>query len=136
MNAYKHTVHYYETDKMGITHHSNYIRWMEEARVAFLAQMGWPYDRMEEEGILSPVTGVECKYKTSTTFADEVYIKVSVEELKGARLKLKYEMHNGEDKLVCEARSEHAFINREGRPIRLQREYPEFYQAMEELKGE
>ena len=134
MNAYKHTVHYYETDKMGITHHSNYIRWMEEARVAFLAQMGWPYDRMEEEGIISPVTAIECKYKTSTTFADEVYIKVSVEELKGARLKLHYTMTNQDDALVCEGHSEHAFINKDGRPIRLQREYPGFYQDMMKLK--
>ena len=29
--GYNHTVQYYETDKMGITHHSNYIRWMEKA---------------------------------------------------------------------------------------------------------
>lgn len=39
MNAYQHTVQYYETDRMGITHHSNYIRWMEEARVDFLQQL-------------------------------------------------------------------------------------------------
>ena len=38
MNTYIHKVHYYETDRMGITHHSNYIRWMEEARVNFLDQ--------------------------------------------------------------------------------------------------
>ena len=38
--GYNHTVQYYETDKMGITHHSNYIRWMEEARVDFLKQIG------------------------------------------------------------------------------------------------
>lgn len=31
MTAYHHLVQYYETDRMGITHHSNYIRWMEEA---------------------------------------------------------------------------------------------------------
>ena len=41
MNAYRHTVQYYETDRMGIVHHSNYIRWMEEARVDDLAQLGW-----------------------------------------------------------------------------------------------
>ena len=41
MEPYQHTVQYYETDKMGIVHHSNYIRWMEEARVAYLAQLGW-----------------------------------------------------------------------------------------------
>lgn len=134
MNTYKHTVHYYETDRMGITHHSNYIRWMEEARVAFLSQMDWPYARMEEEGIFSPVTAIDCKYKTSTTFADDVLIQVAVEELRGARLKLKYVMKNQEGAIVCEASSEHAFINKAGRPIRLQKEYPAFYQAMEALK--
>ena len=49
MTGYKHKVHYYETDKMGITHHSNYIRFMEEARVDFLSQIGFPFDKIEEE---------------------------------------------------------------------------------------
>ena len=37
---YKHKVQYYETDKMQVVHHSNYIRWMEEARVEFLEKIG------------------------------------------------------------------------------------------------
>ena len=61
MKPYRHTVQYYETDKMGITHHSNYIRWMEEARVDFLAQIGWDYAMLEEMGVISPVIGIECK---------------------------------------------------------------------------
>lgn len=40
MSLYQHEVQYYETDRMGITHHSNYIRWMEEAHVAFLKDIG------------------------------------------------------------------------------------------------
>ena len=51
----KHEVQYYETDRMGITHHSNYVRWMEEARTFFLREIGWPYEKIEEEGIISPV---------------------------------------------------------------------------------
>ena len=47
MKKYKHTVQYYETDRMGIVHHSNYIRWMEEARIDFLNQIGWGYDKLE-----------------------------------------------------------------------------------------
>ena len=35
IKPYIHRVHYYETDRMGVTHHSNYIRMMEEARVDF-----------------------------------------------------------------------------------------------------
>ena len=53
----KHEVQYYETDRMGITHHSNYVRWMEEARTFFLREIGWPYEKIEEEGIISPEIG-------------------------------------------------------------------------------
>lgn len=58
MKDYKHFVQYYETDQMGITHHSNYIRWMEEARIDFLKQIGWNYKKLESLGIISPVTAI------------------------------------------------------------------------------
>ena len=45
MKNYTHSVQYYETDRMGITHHSNYIRWMEEARIDFLRQIGWKSEK-------------------------------------------------------------------------------------------
>ena len=41
MNNYIRKVQYHETDKMGIAHHSNYIKWMEEARIDFLEQIGY-----------------------------------------------------------------------------------------------
>lgn len=135
MKIYTHTVHYYETDKMGITHHSNYVRWMEEARIDFLKQIGWDYARLESLGIISPVTAISCSYKESTTFSDEVSITVSVEEFKGVRLKLLYTMINAEGKIVCQANSEHCFLNKEGRPIRLKKEFPDFYNALVELAG-
>ncbi len=129
MNIYQHKVQYYETDKMGIVHHSNYIRWMEEARIDFLSQIGWDYKRLEDMGVISPVTAVECKYKVSTRFADVVDIAVSIEEFKGVKLKLRYEMKK-EEMVVCEGYSEHCFINEEGGLIHLKREYPDFYNTL------
>lgn len=133
---YKHIVQYYETDKMGITHHSNYIRWMEEARIAFLSEIGWDYAKLEACGVISPVTSVECKYRQSTTFPDEISIAVSVEEFKGVKLKLRYRMFNSEGKLVCTAGSEHCFLNAQGIPIRMNKEYPEFYAQLVRLAQE
>ncbi len=127
---YTHTVQYYETDKMGITHHSNYIRWMEEARVDFLAQMGWDYAKLESLGIVSPVTAVDCKYMISTTFAEKITITVSIAEFKGVRLKLAYTMKNTEGKVVCQAHSEHCFLDTSGNLIRLKKDFPEFYEAL------
>lgn len=132
MNPHQHKVQYYETDKMGIVHHSNYIRWMEEARVHFLDQIGWNYKKLEDNGIISPVTAVECKYKVSTFFADVITISVWVEEFKGVKLKLRYEMKR-EDVLVCEGHSEHCFLNAEGKIMNLKRENPGFYEALNGL---
>lgn len=127
---YKHDVQYYETDKMGITHHSNYIRWMEEARVDFLKKIGWDYDKLEEIGVISPVTKIDCKYKNNTTFADRVTIVVSVEECKGVRLKLAYEMKKQDGSDVCEAHSEHCFMNEKGQVLNLKKDFPAFYEAI------
>ena len=45
---YMHRAKYYETDQMGIIHHSNYIRWMEEARMDAMSQFGISYNNMEK----------------------------------------------------------------------------------------
>ena len=63
MVPYDHKVQYYETDGMGIVHHSNYIRWFEEARVDLLEQLGFGYDRIEEAGYSGPVLEVSCSTK-------------------------------------------------------------------------
>lgn len=135
-HVYEHIVQYYETDKMGITHHSNYIRWMEEARVNFLSEIGWDFAKLESMGIISPVVSVECKYKTTSTFSDVIRISVSVEEFKGVKLKLGYRMINAEGKTVCEAKSEHCFLNHAGLPIRLNKEFPEFSKILTEMAGD
>lgn len=134
MKPYRHRVHYYETDKMGITHHSNYIRWMEEARVHFLDEMGWGYARVEEEGMISPVIAVDCKFKETTTFDDEIQIEVKIREFKGVRLILDYEMRNVKnDHIVFTGTSEHCFLDKQGKPVRLKKEFPEFYRMLTDM---
>ncbi len=134
MKSYTHKVNYYETDKMGITHHSNYVRWMEEARIDFLSQVGYSYERIEAEGIISPVLAVDCRYKQSTTFADKIVIDVSVEEFNGVRLILAYTMKKlGEEKIIFTGKTEHCFLGNDGRPVRMKKEFPELYKLLTEL---
>ena len=131
MDTYKHTVQYYETDKMGITHHSNYIRWMEEARVHLLRESGWGFTKMEELGLTSPVVSLECKYKHISRFEDEISIVTFIESIKGVKLKIRYLMLNSEEQVIFEGSSEHAFY-RGKRPLNIAKELPEFYASMEE----
>lgn len=127
MHKYIHKVNYYETDKMGITHHSNYVRWMEEARMDFLKSIGYGMKRLEAEGITSPVVSVECRYKQPTSYDDEIGIAVCLEKYTGVRLEMSYVMTNIETgAVVLTAKSSHCFIDAEGRPIAVKRYFPEF----------
>ncbi|MBQ7761591.1 MAG: acyl-CoA thioesterase [Clostridia bacterium] len=126
MKDYVRKINYYETDKMGVTHHSNYIRLMEEARVDFLEQIGCGYEKLETEGIISPVIGVECQYKKPTTFGDCVRICVQVIEYKRVRLSFSYTMYNQNDELVFTGKSFHCFLNSNGKPTSLAKSFPQY----------
>ena len=136
MEAYKHRVQYYETDKMGITHHSNYIRWMEEARVDFLEKAGWPFAKLEKQGFASPVIQVTCKYIRPTTFSDVVGIRTFVSGFDGIRMIFGYEMSKEDGTVVCVGESSHCFVDLKGKPIRADRACPEFCETMMQFKEE
>ncbi len=125
-------VQYYETDMMGVTHHANYIRWMEEARVEFMDRIGFPYKRMEEEGVLCVVKSLQGDYLKPCTFGDDVDIGIEVTGFNGLVVTLAYEMKvSGVP--VFSGTSEHVFMTREGKFARMKKIMPEFCAAMERL---
>ena len=134
MKAYIHKVNYYETDKMGITHHSNYVRWMEEARIDFLDQLGWSFIKLEEEGIASPVMSIECNYKKPTTFPELVSIMVTIEKLSAVKLTFNYEFKVN-DELVFTGKSSHCFLDEKGAPVILEKRYPKFYEDLKNIQA-
>ena len=134
MEPFIRTAQYYETDRMGIVHHANYIHWMEEARIDFMDEIGFPYRRMEAEGVLSPVKSLQVKYLKPCTFGDEVDVAVSVKDFNGVVITIAYDMRvNGEP--VFSGTSEHVFLDREGRFVRMRRVMPEFCAAVEQRTG-
>lgn len=119
MYQYCRKVQYHETDKMGITHHSNYIKWMEEARIAFLESINLPFQFIEEKGIVSPVTGLSIDYKSPSTFGDEICVEVFIAKYSGVQLEVKYTIKNAKNKaIIATAISKHCFI-KNGRIISL-----------------
>ena len=100
----------------------------------FLEELGWGYEKLEDMGIVSPVTQAACEFKKPTTFSDVVEITVEVREYRGVRLLLSYRMVNERTKeLVAEGTSGHCFLNREGQVMILKKEHPEFDKILKEL---
>ncbi len=125
--AYERKVNYYETDRMGVVHHSNYIRYMEEARCAWLESVDMPFSLLEENGITIPVLGVNCDYKYHVTFGDTIIIKPFVKEYTGVRMTVGYNIEDKKTgKTVLVGETKHCFTDRNLKPISLKKYAPEF----------
>lgn len=130
MYEFERVVKYYETDQMGVVHHSNYIRWFEEARVEFMRNAGISYKVMEEEGVQIPVVTVSCKYKSPAKFDDVVLVRGWIKKFNGIIVEISYEVvdkETGEVRVTGE--SSHCFVNDVTfKPINLRREREDIYQ--------
>lgn len=120
--TYKRIVKYYETDAMQVVHHSNYIRYLEEARIYFMDKINMPYKSIEEQGILIPVIGINCTYKNPAKFDDMLDIKVKIKEYTGVKMVISYEIINSNTKKdVFWGETKHCFVNKEMKPISLKK---------------
>lgn len=132
MFVYRRKAQYHETDQMGIIHHSNYVKWMEEARVAFLDEIGLGYKKVEKLGIVSPVVSISVEYKRQVCFGDEIEIRVEVQKYNGVALELKYEFYNLAKEEICTvAASRHGFL-KDNKIVSLKKELPELDELMTE----
>lgn len=135
IRPYEHHAKYYETDQMGIIHHSNYIRWMEEARMDLMDQIGLSYKQMEAMEIISPVLSISCEYHSMVHFDDVVVIETKLTKYNGIKMELEYRMMDKETgELRATGKSSHCFLNRSGTPISLKRSYPELDTKFFEFK--
>ncbi|MCM1055637.1 MAG: acyl-CoA thioesterase [Bacteroides sp.] len=128
---------YYETDKMAVVHHSNYLRWLEEARIDFLEQVGLPYDKMEKDGIMIPVLSASCQYKYAVRYGDTVCIKMKMEDFNGLKFKISYKVadkETGELRLIGE--TAHFFVDNDFKPLRIKNARPDIYEIFKNAVGE
>jgi len=132
LRPYEHKAQYYETDGMGIIHHSNYIRWFEEARVDMLEQLGIGYAVFEQHNCASPVLSVSCHYRTMVHFAETVQIQVSICRYTGVKLVLAYAIRDKATSVLrCTGESEHCFLNQKtGYPVALSRVWAEAHNIL------
>lgn len=114
----RHSVAFYETDAMGIVHHSNYVRFLEHARVQFLADHDRPYAAYVAEGLHVPVTRVAVSYQRACRFADIIEIGCWLSWARHASLGFAYRLEVG-GVLVASAETDHAITNETGAPTRI-----------------
>ncbi|MBQ2668670.1 MAG: acyl-CoA thioesterase [Clostridia bacterium] len=137
MHVYSRKANYYEIDQMGIVHHSNYIRWFEEARIELMDQLGLPYKTMEEAQVLIPVLGVDCAYKHPIRFGETIVLELRIQNYTGTRFEVAYTGYCRETgQLSCTGTTQHCFTTPDLRPIRLNRSHPEWHEVFLKASSE
>ena len=134
LTPFIHRVAYYETDQMGIVHHSNYIRWFEEARDEVVREYGIDYRQIEAQGVLMPVVNVACDYKSAAKYGDKVSVYALPRYFNGIRLRYEYEVRGEDGSLIVTGRSEHCFIDAQSRkPLNLKKRMPQYCEILSRL---
>ena len=137
LTPYEHKTKYYETDQMGIIHQTNYMKWMEEARMDLMDQLGLGYKQMETMEIISPMLSVSINYRGVIRFDDTIIIKTRLTKYDGVMMEIEYTMYDKKTgEIRATASSSHCFLNRTGARISLKRIYPELDTKFFEFKNE
>ena len=113
------TVRNYETDKMGVVHHSNYIRYFETAREEMMQHYGIPYSETESRGIIMPVHAVHCDYIRPARYGEVLSVVTRLEEMPRSRITFRYQICNPSGILLAKGYVTLAFVDvSRGVPVR------------------
>jgi len=118
ITSVRHVVSFYETDAMGIVHHSNYVRFFEHARVQFLIDHDRPYTAYMADGLHMPVTRAEAIYVRPCRFPEPLDVVCWVAWARAASLGFAYRV-SVDGQLAAYGATDHAVIDADGRPRRL-----------------
>jgi acyl-CoA thioester hydrolase len=114
-----------DADAQGAVHHSTYVKWIEEARLGWLRRCGIPYRTVfAGRGLAIVVAELSLKFVSLTTFEEQILVSIRLRKGNRARLDLEYELHRAGGELVATALTRLAFVDSDGRPIRLPRNHP------------
>ncbi len=113
MFLYKHRVRYYETDKMGVAHHSSFVLWFENARVEFLRHFGIDYKSIEDKGFNLAVVEVNGRFLKPVFFDELISVQVNLARFDGVYAKFDYKVLNEKGETVVRGYTKHLVVDKD-----------------------
>lgn len=137
-------VRYAETDAMGVVYHANYLVWMEVGRTEFIREMGFPYSKTEELGLLLPVVEANVRYRRPAKYDDVITVYSRIESFTPSKLIFQYEIRRKTEsdqeleepagELLVTGTTIHVWVNRSWSPVRIDKEAPELYTFLQQYE--
>lgn len=103
---------------MGIVHHSRYLPYLEETRVAYLRHLGHPYSQMRAEGIDYAVLECFVQYRQPLRFDEEIDVHLRLASANRTSFQMAY-LITVDATVRATAVTVHGCVTAAGRPTRL-----------------
>lgn len=134
--VYKRNINYYETDKMGVVHHSNYARFLEECRIEMMDYYDMSFTSIEDMGYMIPVLELNCSFKESVKFGEKIVIVPTIYKVTPARFYVSYVIYDETMTHVKhEATTSHCFVDSEFNIVSIKKSSPEIYEKLRMIQG-
>ncbi|QDI90121.1 acyl-CoA thioesterase [Salicibibacter halophilus] len=128
-------VRYAETDQMGVVHHSQYLIWCEIGRTKLINDLGFSYAKLEESGVLAPVTEANLSYNRAVRYGETVRVASWIEDYDKIRAVYGYAIYNEDEQLCVSGTTTHVIVDRESfRPRSMKKHLPEWHEVYEREK--
>lgn len=133
--SFQRRVRYYETDRMGVVHHANYLRLIEDARMDWIDDNIMRYSDMERMGIIIPAVSAAGNFKSYLHFDELFTITVRLVKFTGVRMEFEYEVHSEDTGELCyDGKTVHYFAaDGDYKPFSVKKKYPEIYEAFRKM---
>lgn len=118
MHRYPIRVYYEDTDMGGVVYHANYLKYIERARSDWVRGLGVSQNAMRAAGVVFVVRRIECDYRATARFEDELVVLTRARSVSAARLMMEQEVRRG-DEAIFSALVTAVCVGANGRPVRL-----------------
>ena len=152
--SYRFRARYGETDQMGVVYHANYVNWFEIGRTELIREMGYPYRQIERLGLYLPVVDLTMKFRQPARYDDVIEVFTRIVEFSNATIRFESQVRRAdrvpdtvpagsdapvgagradvepEGELLVSGTTRHVWLNRQWKPVRLDREAPDLYERL------
>ncbi len=114
---------YGDSDPFDVVYYANYYNFFERGRTELFRELVLTYREVQEQGVFLPVSESYCKYHKPARYDDLLLVETRIAFLKRVSIKFEYRIYEKHTAtLLAEGYTIHAFVNRQGKILRVPEE--------------
>ncbi len=109
-------VYYHHTDCGGVVYYANYLKFFEEARTEYFADIGFSIKELADSGTMFVVARQEVDYKAPAVYGDLLEISTRVSDISAVKMVFEHEVKNQNGLITTKAKTTLVCVDKSLKP--------------------